>query len=314
VLGASFPNATLDLADADDRARGVYDFVFNHVGSSRTCFPPASPPPAGHDLHPTPPPDIFQFDGRIPLFQPDAPSLIYPSSTLADSPFLPTMSLCSLGNNQVASVAQTAPGGKQCLLRVFDVSRGALVHRMPFDETVCDLVTCCPWLSRGAVAVGCNLGVLFCDPRASATPLHILASVDRGWGVRCLLPFAGLLAIAGGSGRITLADARRTQYVSAPIAPHVRTAAQDRIRLYDLVVPHRCNPSLIVDEPWGYQIKYSPPTAESRSQYEHLRLPTGTRLPQAVLGLAVSPQSDKLLAVGGPLASRLDGTYAAIWR
>ncbi|KAJ1564574.1 DDB1- and CUL4-associated factor 12 [Nowakowskiella sp. JEL0078] len=213
--------------------------------------------------------------------------------------------------------------------KLWDASRADVdviseVRLQHTNETVClglDMV-------HNLFSVGSQAHVSLVDPR-SASIVHVLDSLDDGWGVRSLAFHHEILTVGGGLGRISFYDLRAQQYISweESLSSPIMSTQPSPVRRYRDRLNRENSRSMNLDEKQRLFQQTSGGWLKQDDVYiSHFQ---GIDVRNAVYTLSYEEElgfgcqlSDsswkrsiggRLFAAGGPLQLNLTGSYAALW-
>ncbi|KAJ3275009.1 DDB1- and CUL4-associated factor 12 [Terramyces sp. JEL0728] len=166
-------------------------------------------------------------------------------------------------------------------VKVWDSQKCIVTNTVPLyytNETVCLGLDS----SNHLISVGSQSHISLIDPRIGKI-VHIVDSLDDGWGVRSLCTKNSLLTIGGGLGRISFYDLRSQNYLEW--------------------FSNSSNKSLFQQSGTGWLDK-------DIIFQRHFQ---GIPVYNAVYSMAYDPYGSRLFTSGGPLQLNLRGSYAGIW-
>ncbi|KAJ3257900.1 DDB1- and CUL4-associated factor 12 [Boothiomyces macroporosus] len=168
-------------------------------------------------------------------------------------------------------------------VKIWDSKECTVTNSVPLyytNETVClGLDT-----SNHLIGVGSQSHVSLIDPRIGKI-VHIVDSLDDGWGVRSLCTMNSLLTIGGGLGRISFYDLRVQRYLEwqGPSTSPSKSLFQQ-------------SGSGWLDKDVIFQRHFQ-----------------GIPVYNAVYSMAYDSSGSRLFTCGGPLQLNLRGSYAGLW-
>ncbi|KAJ3321473.1 DDB1- and CUL4-associated factor 12 [Boothiomyces sp. JEL0866] len=166
-------------------------------------------------------------------------------------------------------------------VKIWDSKRCAVTNTVPLyytNETVCLGLD----KTNHLIGIGSQSHVSLIDPRLGKI-VHIVDSLDDGWGVRSLCTVNSLLTIGGGLGRISFYDLRGQKYLEW----------QSR------------TPSKSIFQQSG--------TGWLDKDIIFQRHFQGIPVYNAVYSMAYDSSGNRLFTCGGPLQLNLRGSYAGLW-
>jgi WD repeat-containing protein 40A len=192
-----------------------------------------------------------------------------------------------------------------------------LIHT---NETVCMALD----EQHNLFAVGSQAHISIVDPRCSSTfsythpttatansnsrrgggVVHVIDSMDNGWGVRSLCLSNGMMTVGGGLGRVSFYDLKAQKYLSCDetAVSHSATAMVEEQEQQQQAQNSGDEFSFL--ESGSGWLKHD----SIYRNYFH-----GNSIRNAVYTLSYDPSGVRLFAAGGPLQLNLYGSYAGIW-